>query len=171
MNGSPTFGAIKSYIESLLIENQLKELALSIYLRDNYDSFGSCKVDLKTDFIWHNPEIESVLFKIHDGQQHTDIFEFDCDHLHHHLDVEDIAIESGLLETKQINLIKDSGYFFYRCWSSIDITQDNVTALKLKQIIDAIGYLTHGMIFSVNNNWEVQFRPTIMSSTKSKNSL
>lgn len=171
MNGPPTFGVIKSNIEGLLTKNQIDELELSIYLRDNYASFSSHNVDLKTDFIWSNSEIESVLFKIHDKQQqHLNTFEFNCDYLHHHLDVEDIAIESSLLNPDQIDLIKDSGYFFYQCWSNIDISKNNESALKLKQIIDAVGYLTNGMIFSVNQeNWDVQFSPQIMNAKSQKN--
>lgn len=171
MNSTPTFGEVKAQIENLFIENQIKELALSIYLSDNYCSFSSRRVDLQTDFIWSNPEVESILFKINgEKQKITNIFEFDCDYLIHHIDVEDIAIESGLLEQEQIDLIKDSDYFFYRCRSTIDISKEKVSALKLASIIYAIGYLTNGMIFSVND-WDIQLPPQIMSATKSKKNL
>lgn len=123
-----------------------------------WDTYEWCPMtlELNAHFLWRGPEVEMLRIYFKKNNSNILSLEMDCDFLSYHIDIEDIAIDSQILNEHQASMLQKDGYYFWR----FSVQDDEVQNIYLEILITALLDLTNGMVFSCKENWEMVLPPS-----------
>lgn len=125
-------------------------------LWDTY-TWNPLKLEIDSHFVWRSPEVEMLRLDFKENDSLVLSMEINCDFLSYYMDIEDIILDSRILNEDQESIIQKDGYYFW----SFSVWENEIQNVYLEVLITSLLELSNGIVFSCKSGWEVVLPPAI----------
>lgn len=118
-------------------------------------------LEIDSRFVWRSPEVEMLRVNFKENDSTSLSMEIDCDLLSYYLDIEDIFVDSQVLNENQESHIQEDGYYFWK----FSVWENETQSIYLETLITVLLDLSNGIVSSCKGNWEVVLHPSFNFNT------